>query len=85
MSSLYRHHVVGHVLMLSQTYLKKCAGPGILHGNLDPILFHPYRANAAMEEIHRRRDGRQLQWAFPLLRKIGTLARAMGYLVCETA
>ena len=38
-----------------------------------------------MEEIHRRRDGRQLQWAFPLLRKIGTLARAMGYLVREIA
>jgi len=38
-----------------------------------------------MEEIHRRRDGRQLQWAYPLLRKVGTLARAMGYLVCETA
>jgi ATP-dependent DNA helicase MPH1 len=71
--------------MGSQAYLKKCAGPGIIYGNLDPVLFHPFRANAAMEGIYKRPDSRQLQWAYPLLRKIGTLARAMGYLVCETA
>jgi hypothetical protein len=69
----------------NQGYLKKCVGPGILRGNLDPVAFHPYRANAAMEEIYRRPDSRQVQWAYPLLRKIGTLARAMGYLVCEIA
>ncbi|KAI0271516.1 hypothetical protein BC834DRAFT_859979 [Gloeopeniophorella convolvens] len=63
------------------TYLKKCINPGILRGNLDPILFHPYRAMAAMDEVRRRPDGRQLQWAFPVLKKIGTLARAMGYLL----
>jgi ATP-dependent DNA helicase MPH1 len=69
----------------NQAYLKKCVGPGILRGNLDPVNFHPYRANAAMEEIYKRPDSRQLQWAYPLLKKIGALARAMGYLVCETA
>ncbi|KAH9964439.1 hypothetical protein BC827DRAFT_1187103 [Russula dissimulans] len=62
-------------------YLRKCVGPGILRGNLNPVNFHPYRANAAMEEIYKRPDGRQLQWAYPLLRKIGSLARAMGYLL----
>ncbi|KAF8499186.1 P-loop containing nucleoside triphosphate hydrolase protein [Russula emetica] len=67
------------------SYIKKCIGPGILRGNLDPVHFHPYRANAAMEEIYRRPDGRQLQWAYPLLRKVGTLARAMGYLLEATA
>ena len=36
-----------------------------------------------MDEIHRRPDSRQLQWAYPVLRKIGVLARAMGYLVSE--
>ncbi len=67
----------------SQVYIKKCTGPGIFRGNLDPVMFHPFRANAAMDEIHRRPDGRQLQWAYPILRKIGALARAMGYLVRE--
>ena len=75
--------MVEHSPNETQGYLKKCVGPGILRGNLDPVGFHPYRANAAMEEIHRRPDSRQVQWAYPLLRKIGALARAMGYLVCE--
>src|SRR6266481_947830 len=75
---------VGHYPNENQAYINKCVGPGILRGNLDPVHFHPYRANAAMEEIYKRPDGRQLQWAYPLLRKIGALARAMGYLVCET-
>ncbi|KAI0296586.1 hypothetical protein BC826DRAFT_908154 [Russula brevipes] len=67
-----------------RTYIKKCAGPGILRGNLDPVNFHPYRTSIAMEEINRRPDGRQLQWAYPTLRKIGALARAMGYLLEAT-
>ncbi|KAI0307594.1 hypothetical protein B0F90DRAFT_1675089 [Multifurca ochricompacta] len=64
-----------------EAYMKKCAGAGILRGNLDPVQFHPFRTNTAMDEIHRRSDGRQLQWAYPVLRKIGVLARAMGYLL----
>jgi ATP-dependent DNA helicase MPH1 len=64
-------------------YIKKCAVLGILRGNLDPVVFHSYRVSVAMDEIHRRRDSRQLQWAYPILRIIGVLARAMGYLVCE--
>ena len=67
-----------------QVYIKKCTGPGIFRGNLDPVSFHPYRVNIAMDDIHRRPDGRQLQWAYPVLRKIGALARAMGYLVRES-
>lgn len=47
-------------------------------------MFHPFRANAAMHEITTRRDGRQLQWVYPILRKVGALARAMGYLVRKT-
>jgi ATP-dependent DNA helicase MPH1 len=78
-----RHYLmrVGHHPNENQSYIKKCIGPGILRGNLDPVHFHPYRANAAMEEIYKRPDSRQLQWAYPLLRKVGALARAMGYLV----
>lgn len=76
---------VGRYSNENQSYIKKCVGPGILRGNLDPVHFHPYRANAAMEEIHKRPDSRQLHWAYPLLRKVGALARAMGYLVRKTA
>jgi hypothetical protein len=68
----------------SQVYIKKCTGDGILRGNLDPVMFLPFRANAAMDEINRRPDVRQLQWAYSVLKKIGTLARAMGYLVRGT-
>ncbi|KAH9049465.1 hypothetical protein EDB84DRAFT_1649374, partial [Lactarius hengduanensis] len=64
-----------------EVYIKKCTAFGILRGNLDPVMFHPFRANAAMDEINRRPDSRQLQWAYPVLRKVGTLARAMGYLL----
>ena len=68
----------------SQVYIKKCTAVGIIRGNTDPVMFHPFRANAAMDEIHRRPDARQLHWAFPVLKKTGALARAMGYLVRET-
>ncbi|KAH9006014.1 P-loop containing nucleoside triphosphate hydrolase protein [Lactarius hatsudake] len=64
-----------------EVYIKKCTAFGILRGNLDPVMFHPFRANAAMDEINRRPDSRQLQWAYPVLRKVGALARAMGYLL----
>ncbi|EIM83347.1 P-loop containing nucleoside triphosphate hydrolase protein [Stereum hirsutum FP-91666 SS1] len=61
--------------------LQKLANVGIFRGNLDPVLFHPFRAQSAMGEIHGRKDGRQLAWAFPVLKKVGALARAMGYLL----
>ncbi|KAH9057001.1 hypothetical protein EDB87DRAFT_1833399 [Lactarius vividus] len=64
-----------------EVYIKKCTAFGILRGNLDPVMFHPFRANAAVDEINRRPDSRQLQWAYPVLRKVGALARAMGYLL----
>ncbi|TFY79737.1 hypothetical protein EWM64_g4276 [Hericium alpestre] len=54
---------------------------GILYGNLDPAYFHPFRAQTAMADIHRRPDARQLSWAYPVLKKVGALARAMGYLL----
>jgi len=68
----------------SQVYIKKCTGSGILRGNLDPVMFHPYCTNVAMDEIRRRQDIRQMQWVYPVLRKINALARAMGYLVRKT-
>jgi ATP-dependent DNA helicase MPH1 len=68
----------------SQVYIKKCAAAGLLYGNLDPVMFHPYRANLAMSEATKRPDARQLQWVYPVLLKVSALARAMGYLVRET-
>ncbi|KAI9445432.1 P-loop containing nucleoside triphosphate hydrolase protein [Lactarius indigo] len=79
-----RVYAMIHCLLFSdesQVYIKKCTAFGILRGNLDPVMFHPFRANAAMDEINRRPDTRQLQWAYPVLRKVGALARAMGYLL----
>jgi hypothetical protein len=68
----------------NQVYIKKCSEAGILRGDLDPVMFHPFRANVAMEEVNRRPDKSQLYWVYPVLKKVGTLARAMGYLVRET-
>jgi hypothetical protein len=68
----------------SQVYIKKVAAAGLFHGNLDPVMFHPYRANVAMSEATKRPDVRQLQWVYPVLLKVSALARAMGYLVRET-
>ena len=67
----------------SQVYIKKLAAVGVLYGNLDPVMFHPYRANVAMSEAAKRPDARQLQWVYPVLLKVSALARAMGYLVRE--
>ncbi|THH06954.1 hypothetical protein EW146_g9461 [Bondarzewia mesenterica] len=62
--------------------INSIANVGLLHGgHLDPIIFHPFRAQVAMQEINSRRDGHQLAWAFPTLKNIGALARAMGYLL----
>ncbi|THH21565.1 hypothetical protein EW146_g39 [Bondarzewia mesenterica] len=62
--------------------INSVANVGLLHGgNLDPIILHPFRAQVAMQEINSRRDGHQLAWAFPTLKNIGALARAMGYLL----
>ncbi|KAI0067885.1 P-loop containing nucleoside triphosphate hydrolase protein [Artomyces pyxidatus] len=61
--------------------MNKLASTGVLHGNLDPIMFHPFRAQVASKEISSRPDSRQLAWTFPVLRKVGALARAMGYLL----
>jgi ATP-dependent DNA helicase MPH1 len=52
---------------------------------------HPYRPQAAMAEVNKRPDGRSLGWTFGVLKKLGSLARAMGYLMessigmCHTA
>ncbi|KAI0048421.1 P-loop containing nucleoside triphosphate hydrolase protein [Auriscalpium vulgare] len=61
--------------------INKLASTGLLKGNPDPVMFHPFRAQVAMGEVHHRPDARQLSWTFPYLKKVGALARAMGYLL----
>lgn len=68
----------------SQVYIKRLAAVGLLYGNLDPVMLHPYRANIAMSEATKRPDVKQLGWVYPVLLKVSALARAMGYLVRET-
>lgn len=51
----------------------------LFRGEVDPIVLHPYRCQAAMKELSARRD--KQQWAYKPLSTLGTLARAMGYLV----
>ncbi|KAA1468605.1 P-loop containing nucleoside triphosphate hydrolase protein [Dentipellis sp. KUC8613] len=65
--------MIGHV--------RRLAKDGILRGNLDPVYMHPFRLQAAMGEIRNRPDAARLSWAYPVLKKVGTLARAMGYLL----
>ena len=65
-------------------HIKKCSEAGILRGDLDPVMFHPFRAKVAIGEVSRRPDSRQLYWVYPVLGKVMALARAMGYLVRET-
>ena len=52
----------------------------LLRGNPDPVTIHPFRCQSAVGELDRRRD--KQPWAFKHLLTLGTLARAMGYLVC---
>ncbi|TFY72631.1 hypothetical protein EVG20_g381 [Dentipellis fragilis] len=70
--------------LLSKTmigHIRRLAKDGILRGNLDPVYLHPFRLQAAMGEIRNRPDAARLSWAYPVLKKVGTLARAMGYLL----
>ena len=53
----------------------------LCRGNPDPTAFSAYRAQVAMGEISSRPDKGRLASKFPVLSKLGTLARAMGYLV----
>ena len=57
----------------NQVYIKTCSEAGILHGNLDPVIFHPFRANAAMDEVNRRADSRQLYWVYLVFKKVNRL------------
>ncbi|VDB84462.1 unnamed protein product [Peniophora sp. CBMAI 1063] len=56
---------------------------GLCRGNPDPAAFSAFRAQSAMGEIGARppSERRNLASKFPVLSKLGTLARAMGYLL----
>jgi ATP-dependent DNA helicase MPH1 len=53
---------------------------GLLRG-AEAIRLHPYRPQAAMGEVSKRADKGSLAWTYGVLKKLGGLARAMGYLM----
>ncbi|PFH50752.1 hypothetical protein AMATHDRAFT_75437 [Amanita thiersii Skay4041] len=60
---------------LMSEYLKPLKQRGVLHFG-DPVTFHPYAAQAKMQQL-----GREQRWALGPLSKLASLARAMGYLL----
>ena len=44
---------------------------------------HPYRCSALMQQFGADGTGRRHPWVFPVLKKLGSLARAMAYLVSK--
>ena len=60
--------------------IQKLYNAKLLYGNPRPVALHPFSCTKAMSTLHA--SGRaQNQWAIPMLSKLGSLARAMGYLV----
>lgn len=49
--------------------------------NLNVVTLHPYRCSALMQQFSTDGIGKKFPWVFPVLKKLGVLARAMGYLV----
>ncbi|CAL1696540.1 unnamed protein product [Somion occarium] len=64
---------------LMEPILKQLQRISLLRGPVDPVGLHPYRCQAAQQELHARRD--KQPWAFKPLSNLGSLARAMGYLM----
>jgi hypothetical protein len=62
--------------------LKRLQRDDLLRG-AEAVKMHPYRAQAEMSKIQGRADKQRLAYAFMMLKKLSTLARAMGYLVCK--
>lgn len=58
--------------------IKSAQGNGLLQGNPDPIMLHPFRCQKALGEMHIRKAP---AWLFSPIQQLGKLSRAMGYLV----
>ncbi|EPQ60917.1 P-loop containing nucleoside triphosphate hydrolase protein [Gloeophyllum trabeum ATCC 11539] len=54
---------------------------GLLRGSPDPVMLQPFSCNLGMQDIQKRPDRQSLTWAYPALKVLGQLARAMGYLL----
>jgi ATP-dependent DNA helicase MPH1 len=53
---------------------------GLLRG-AECIRMHPYRPQGEMNIVRTRADARSLGWVYGVLKKLGSMARAMGYLM----
>ncbi|KAK7694443.1 hypothetical protein QCA50_001629 [Cerrena zonata] len=64
---------------LMMPIIKQLDRISVFQGHVDPVILHPYRCQAARTQLQGRRD--KQPWAFKPLLTLGTLARAMGYLL----
>ncbi|KAI0321123.1 hypothetical protein OF83DRAFT_1051753 [Amylostereum chailletii] len=62
-------------------HINRLQSVGLVRGDPDPVSFHTFRAQLGMGEVNQRPDKTQLQWAFPALKKLSQMARAMAYLL----
>ncbi|KAG6885932.1 hypothetical protein C0993_007434 [Termitomyces sp. T159_Od127] len=74
------NRVKGLLAALMDRDLKPLRQKGILYGSPDPVKFHPYSAQARMNQLRKEQ-----KWAYLPLSRLGSLARAMGYLIEGTS
>lgn len=72
-------HQRSNLILCAKGLLKPLVAKGIIEP-LDVVKLHPYRAQAMLQRIGTQRNHPH-KWAMGALSKLGTLARAMGYLV----
>lgn len=66
--------------LLFQKEVNRLAEKNIVHIH-DVVRLHYYRCNAERQSLQRKPEGKANPWAYSCLTYLGTLARAMGYLV----
>ncbi|KAG6891407.1 hypothetical protein C0992_007186 [Termitomyces sp. T32_za158] len=72
--------VKGLLATLMDRDLKPLSQRGILWGSPDPVKFHPFSAQARLSQLDKEQ-----KWAYTPLLRLGSLARAMGYLIEGTS
>ncbi|KAF8529479.1 hypothetical protein JB92DRAFT_3106701 [Gautieria morchelliformis] len=65
---------------LMERIAKRMCETGLLP-NLNVVTLHPYRCSALIQQFSGDGTGKKFPWVYPVLKKLGALARAMGYLL----
>src|SRR3979490_1765933 len=66
-----------------QRIAKRMCDTGLIP-NLNVVTLHPYRCNALMQQFSGDGTGKKFPWVYSVLKELGALARAMGYLVSRS-